>query len=327
VRYYQEWCTARGLEASAAALTLQSAVEFIASYAEESNRTAGTLRVYRSALSTWWAEALQPGTNPLQHPLFTRLMDGIARDKRPTEAARRAATPVTISLTPVLLAEMERMGAGARGTPPEDLMRWAACNLGTYALLRPGEFLGVHKDRGSALRADSVTFFAADGSQRKTALHPHGTDVDLHPFPDRFSVALGATKADQAGKNKDVVVAAPPAVAALWRWVHMRRDCLSDDDELFRVPGSLPLSQAALTRHIAFWCAAVTGDATLPKVTGRCFRRGGASGLMAAGASDSDIQAQGRWRSAAMPAVYSDAASQEQRRVSVSRAMAPVLRC
>jgi len=187
-------------------------------------------------------------------------------------------------------------------------------------MLRPCEFLGVRKDRSQALRISDVTFFARAGSQEKVDLCPPGELAEQHDEPDRFSLWLGATKADQLAENPPTVIAAAPAVQALWRWMHLRRDLGGEDGPVFAVPGgSGQLSQAELCRYLGEWIAVAT-DGTVPKVTGRTFRRGGTSSMLASGAARADIQKQGRWKTASMVDVYSSAAAKQARAIIDNRA-------
>ena len=139
------------------------------------------------------------------------------------------------------------------------------------------------------------------------------------------SVALEATKADQKATNEPVPVAAAPAVRALWRWMHTRRDVLGMDGStrpaVFCLPDQSPLTSTALTRSISSWLGEL--GVTDAVVKGRTFRRGGASALMASGAARSDVALVGRWRTQRMTEVYSNDMAKRARRLEMSRRMAP----
>lgn len=289
---------------------------------------SATIRTYRSALSTWWEEGLLDGgsqprvseQNPTTNIAVERVLTGVRNALRPAELAARASRPATIAMTPALLRELE---SHARGSDPQSIMRWAAANTATYGLLRPSEFLGSPQHRDRALQARQITFFARAGSELPRALCPmHASKETIEAaLPDRFTIALGVTKADQQARNAPLAIAAQPAIRALWRWMHIRRDlCPGAETELFRVPRSPPLSCKELTAHLENWIEAAGHDR--PKITGKAFRRGGASGLMASGAARADIAAAGRWRSVAMVETYSNRQSKAARALEVSRRMA-----
>lgn len=321
LRRYVEWCGRSAHDPSASSLTWESAASFLAELASEGELFAASIRTHRSALSTWWAEALLPGACPLDDPRMTRLMEGVAKTLRAGDSRKRASRTITISLTFDLIRAIDAAGAGTRATAAEDIMRWAAVTLGAYGGLRPNEFLSTPGKREHAMRPEALLFFTTADSPLQSTLPPPGAASEHAPVPDRFRVDLGATKADPLGRDRYTWIAAPRAVRAMWRWVNLRRALAPPPNaELFRVPGSPALSQSRLTLFLSTWAGIAMGTPP-PKVTGRCFRRGMASSLMASGAPLPSMQATGRWRGAAMPAVYSDAASMEARRIAVSRAM------
>jgi len=280
--------------------------------------------VYRSALSTRWEEELiEGGRNPMQSAVVQRTLAGIQRDHRGADAAARAAAPKTLVLTPSLLGELRPYALVGPGALPLSLMLWAAANVGVYGLLRPNEFLSVYRKRGAAVSAAQVTFYVAEGSDRVRDLFPVGAPLPAANEPDRFTLALGPTKADQRGENPPLVIAARPAVTALWRWMHERRDGGGrPEGPVFQMPGQHHLSCKALCSYVAAWTQSLHGG-PLPLVTGRTFRQGGASGLHGSGASHADTQERGRWRSARMVYVYSSARSKAERAAITSRAMVP----
>lgn len=280
---------------------------------------SGTIRTYRSALSTAFEEALGTGTNPLDDPAIGRIIAGIKRAKLPSELAQRRDAPRKLELTAELLAELAPH-AGTDGSP-QDVMRWAAACVGSYGMLRPNEFLGVAKKRSNAVRVSEVAFFAQAGSAKRVGLCPPGAALEDYDVPDRFSLDLGATKADQFAQNPPLVIAAAPAVQAMWRWMHLRRDLGGCPGPVFAVPfGSGSLSCKELCEHLREWATVATGEPA-PKVVGRTFRRGGTSSMVAGGASRDDIRRAGRWKSDGMVDTYSSAASKQARAILDSRAL------
>ena len=321
---YKEFCVAHlpPYSIHPSALTPFIAAEWLASLATKRVLASATIKSYSSALSTWFVEGtLSDSLNPIESIVVQRTLKGIVRELRPAEVQAREAASAPVELTPALLAQVEQY-ARPPGCGNLELMLWAAANIGTYGLLRPSEFLGSHQHRDRALLPEQITFYAKPDSMLSMPLLPPGTHVDHCPFPDRFVIALGATKADQLGSNAPLPVAAAPAVRALWRWIHLRRDSMpAPGSRLFCLPSSAPLACSELLLAVQQWLSAL--GFVDPIVRGRTFRRGGASSLMAAGTPQVDVAAAGRWRSQAMPLVYSNAASMQSRAVEVSRQMAP----
>ena len=321
---YASFCARTGRCPSPGALSPYAVAEWLAELGAEGRLRTATMDVYRSGLSTWWEEALVQGArNPTHAVVVQRTLAGIQRDRRVPEALARRARPVTMELTPSLLGELRPYALVTAGAAPQAIMRWAAANVGTYGLLRPSEFLSVYRNRAAAVTAAQVTFYAAAGSAQVRALLPTGAPLPPALLPDRFTLALGPTKADQQGANPPLVIAAHPAVAGLWRWMHVRRDLGGlPDGPVFQVPEERHLSCKELCSYVADWAQALHGGER-PHVTGRTFRRGGASGLHGAGASRADTMQAGRWGTGAMVEVYSSARSKADRAARVSRGMAP----
>ena len=326
VERYQIFCTAQGWDPSPAAVTAVTAAEFLAALGKEGRLGTRTIAVHRSAVSTWRLQStLADGPNPLQSVAVERVIKGIARERQPIEAAAHSRRLSTIEVTPALLAAIQPwiVPHFPRGGTPQQLMVWAAANVATYALLRPSELLGSPQHPDRALLAKQITFFMTRGSDHVGELGPIGADPNALPLPDHFTIALGPTKADQQGLNPPIAVAAQPAVLALWVWMHKRRDRGpgADCPQLFSNPGFGPLRLFELTGALADAC--VESGRERPHITGRAFRRGGASGLMAGGAARPAIRAAGRWRSDAMGEIYASRQSKAERALEASRAMAP----
>lgn len=327
VARYQAFCEARGWDASPGAVTAVTLAEFVAALGAEGRLKTRSIGVYRSAISTWRVlNTLSDGPNPATSVAVDRVIRGIARERQPVEAEARAARLSSFDVTPALLAALQPFLAPSfpARTRPHELVRWAAANVATYALLRPSELLGSPQHPERALLESQITFYMTKGSDHVGALCPRGVDPCSVQTPDHFTIALGPSKADQQGLNPPIPVAARPAVLALWVWMHARRDLsttLPLAPQLFRVPGFAALRLPELTDAIADACEA--SGRPRPHVAGRAFRRGGASDLMAAGAAGPVMQAAGRWRSYAMPELYSSMESKIERAMEASRSMEP----
>lgn len=316
---WREWCAARGH--AALPITIERAEAWLEHLAVGGTITANTIRYHRSAISTLHAEsAFRADPNPLDSPAITRMMKAVKAHLRTRDAAAKKARPLTISITPALLVELEAIG---RGGTPADAMMWAAACVGTCALLRPSELLGSPQNRDRHIRAVQITFFVAADSSVVAGWLPDAREATIAHFalPDRFAIALEATKADPDARNEPIVVATRIAVAALWRWMNIRRGLGAVGPKLFCVPLSPPLVLKRLIARMQDLLESIGRGR--PHITGRAFRRGGASGLVGDGVSRADAAAAGRWKAESMLDVYADAESKARRAITTSRRMAP----
>jgi hypothetical protein len=328
LRSYADFCRDIDVSPEPCDISVFKAGEWLAHLAIGGTISGGTLKGYRSALSTAWEESGAQGPNPLQSALIERHMRGASRILLQRDVTIRDGKAPTLELTPrilaLLLPPVEEAIRAAKGThDPLPLLCWAAACFGVFGLLRPSEFLGVgYRRYSSHLTAASVRFFVAPEHEGEMAMLPKGCDVFNYPFPDRFDFALGPTKADQLAKNGRVIIAAPMCVQAVWRWMHARRARGHEPQEpLFVRPDRQALSRAQLLKQLKVWLTPILG--VEPVLTGKCFRRGGASGMLASGAGVPAIMRAGRWKSAAMVGVYSSAESQRVRAADESRALDP----
>ena len=138
------------------------------------------------------------------------------------------------------------------------------------------------------------------------------------PIPDHFSIDLGATKTDQAGRNPPKVCAVPSAVRAIWEWA-IQRHHRAEPSPLFFALDGLPL----LMPELLFELERIHELQGLGPVrfTGKCFRRGGNSSAAAAGLPLSDLQARGGWASSAMVNVYTTAEAKRERILALGRSV------
>lgn len=321
----QRGAAPRSQEVTPAMASAKAVAEWLAHLGMHTKLQASSIRTYRSAISTWWSHAQldDEGPAPGESRAAHSIIKGIERKRVAQKGAAGAAAEQvrSIAMTPALLAQLEPI-IGPRTGDAHTVMRWAAANVGTYAMLRPGELLGAHSQRERALRPEQITFFACESIIPMRLLPWGTTPLSGEDIPDRFEIALGVTKADQRATNAPHPVAAAPAVRALWTWMHMRRDRgPAEGSELFRVPGEQPLSVAELCSTLEAALKQLTG--TPHKVTGKAFRMGGATSLMADRAPRDVMMAAGRWASDRMPEVYATIQSQRLRQMDFSRGMAP----
>lgn len=242
------------------------------------------------------------------HPLVRRLLDGIANDKAQRESARRRSKPSSAALTFDLVL---RMRANHTLTAPSDAMRFAAVALAVAACLRPSELLGSASHPARALRADQLTFYADLECLR--AVLPSDAAAAA---PAHCAVTLEVSKTDQKRRGKVRLVAAPAAVQALWSWARLRS--APGTQRLFALNGQ-PLSQFALLSHVRKHLRLLGADLF---VTGKCYRRGGASTLSMQGIAASDIAISGWAPNSRMWELYaSDPRVQRARQLATNRAM------
>ena len=279
--------------------------------------SARTIAVYRSAISTMHEESEYGwGANPASNTQVTRLMKGITKLRRKEEGIKRSELPVegTIDLTPAILIEMEPFAGFS--DDPADMSMWAAACVGVFGLLRLNELLGTRANPDRILKVHQITFYR-EGSKFPARLPPEGPAAPPH----MFTITFGATKADQAAKNKPHPIAAPMAVHALWRWMILRQQLQAfrvrlgyqPDPNLFNEPDVDPLSLPTLVKFLQDWMEAMGHGR--PHLTGKAFRRGGASGLVAAGVPRNTVAAAGRWRTPAMVETYASEQAQAQAQI------------
>lgn len=313
-KQYREYCADRSIDALP--VTADHLLAWLAHEASSVSpyRTARTIGTFRSAISTMHAESAwgaQP--SPIDDPRITRFCKGVVVSKRSSDKAKQSERIESIDITPELLLEMEPFAI--TDATSYQLMSWAAACTGTFALLRLNELLGAHMNRNRVLKLDQITLYSAGaGNQRQR--YP--------PAPDHercfFTIALGPTKADQAGRNKPIAVAARPAVQALWRWLIHRHALGVSSPELFRLPHHDPLTFPQLKEYLQDILESMGRGR--PHITGKAFRRGGASALHAAGEQPDDAAALGHWRNSRMVEVYANQRAKDQRQLEMSRRMA-----
>ena len=320
LRRYVAYCSARGLSPLVHDLTAAAGANFLAHLGTLGELASGTIRVYRSALSTWWRQGtLSDADNPMLSTACDLVVRGIALSRVEIDKANRQRRKPAVEITVQLLQEIGEMGADAPDT--RSVMMWAAANVALYGFLRPGELLGSYANPRRALRPEQIQFFAkpspASGKRAPAASTP------VPRQPDHFTIDLGVTKADPLGKNKPKAVAARPAVEALWAWMTLRGALgPAPGSVLFGIPGEKPLSMALLLTWLADWYAAF--GRPRPRFTGKGFRRGATSSALATGADIADIAEQGRWaggKDSKMPETYASAEAKRQRMLHFSRRM------
>jgi hypothetical protein len=116
------------------------------------------------------------------------------------------------------------------------------------------------------------------------------------------------------------VIAAPQAVEALTRWAQTRSALAISSPFFFADVHGKALAEAPLLRILRTALADLgRGDAV---ISGKSFRRGGASALIAQGLSNAEAAEVGGWASARMLDTYASAEAKRARLVKNSRRMA-----
>ena len=262
---------------------------------EEEELQYRTISGYRAALRNWFAVASQcTGSNPVGEEVVDRVLSGIKRECIARKVEMRGARTITISLTPQLLMQLEPILL-----PPvssaADRMIWAACCVGVFGLLRPNEFMGTYKLEHRALRPQQLTFYDAAKQLLCPFTQPRGN-------PARLEIRLGVTKADPEAKNPPVQIIFSGAVKAIWSWMVERANSGEKRPWLWACPFEKQLTITSLLSAIRK--ALMRAGIEAPLVTGRCFRRGGALGMVMAGATLEEIMQQGRWGTPLMVPLY-----------------------
>lgn len=304
---FRTFCARAGVPALP--VTEANLANFLAHLATQTKLLPATIKTYRSAINTMHAES-EFGTLPgaAESAVVNRVIKGIARERTAVEKAARAARRPTTDLTPDLLATLAPC---ATDSAPQAIMLWAAVCTGTHGTLRVSELIGSSQNPERALRPEQIVF--RDAARRVV---PHVGASTGVATPASFDIRLRETKTDQMALfDQTATVAAPIAVSALWRWVALRRaDCPTLFEQRLKFP--------AIGEYLRSLCE--KAGLGRPHFSGKCFRRGGASGALASGASREDIAAAGRWKSHAMIDLYANSAAKEARALKLSAALGRV---
>ena len=324
VRSYREWCESEEETPDALSITTQSVADWVSDLCVGQRQLQfATISAYKSGLKAWWIECTrgQAPYCPFKNEWLERVMQGVQRTCDRRTAAQRTTRPITPALTPELL---ERLAPVLRGdTTPEGRMLWAACLLGVHAVLRVGELFGdrskVVGGGRTALQRDQICFY--DNERSRARVSPWAGDGGSI-MPGYLEVVLGATKTDAAGRLAPKVCAHRQTVNAVWRWACERLQIAEISCFFFstlRGPKREIGVLRASTVLRALEHAHEAQQLGTARFTGKCFRRGLTSELMARGAPAADVQLLGGWKSAGMPAVYTSSEARFQRTVAVSR--------
>jgi len=164
-------------------------------------------------------------------------------------------------------------------------MHYAALTLAVASAARPSEIFGstTHPDR--ALRTRQIRFYV-DAAGR-IQIHANASVIDMQPQPHHLELELEVSKTDQRRGGRIKIISAATAVAAMWR--HCCDHGVNDDDDRLFAMGGVQLTCNALLVRLKRELIADGQHELASSLSGRSFRRGGASTLSATGIDDVDI--------------------------------------
>jgi hypothetical protein len=243
--------------------------------------------------------------NPTSLAWVRRVMDGIANVRAPMDAQLRAVR--ADASQPLTLDCVLRIRSQFNESDLYEHSLFAAIALGVGAVLRPNALLGQPKagltDRG--VKAEHLTFYRRDGRQLLRS------DTET---PDHLKLLVPIDKNDQLAVGQTRIVSAPTIVHTVWTlWLRV------PSGRLFLQPSGTPLYPVTLMKRLKRAIVSA-GEPHADRITAKCFRKGGASTLADAGASDEAISGAGGWRSDAY-LHYLGAQQQQRRQLATSRTM------
>jgi integrase len=284
---FRQWRSARGTPPDALPTTDEIG-GWLADAADSGGLSASTLRVYASAVSTWYEETRHPDSreaNPASDPLVSRLLKGIQRHEVTRAHLQGRNRSDAVKPADLLLPTLLKFRFG--DSPRDGMMRAAAC-LAVGGGLRPSELLGSKDYPERALRREQIAFFAGAAGERLLG-PPTVGEAPGGEEPTVLQLTLLVTKTSQmSGVVK--LIAAPTVVDAVWRWFR-RATARSPSDLLFQAEDGTPLTTHALVKDMERRHAAA--GLGLVHYTGKSWRRGGAGTLAALGYDEVDIAALG----------------------------------
>lgn len=299
MRSYEQYCQRRSRVPHP--IRADYAADWLSSLAAAGQHKSSTLAGYKSALHTAFEQARtfdDTRANPMDHPNFRRLLEGIARAKAPQEqAARQQALHTTAD--PLTFDIVKQLRELHRDSDARESMLFAATALAVAGVLRPSELLGSSKLPDRALRLRQLTLLNGEGQPIR---------LQSSQLPAAARLHLQVSKTDQRQRGVDKEITAPTAVQALHTWLLHRQG--KPEERIFELAGK-PLTTYALLAHLRRQLPRI-GQSSFT-LTGKSFRRGGASSLALLGVPAEDIARAG-WaaHSSAWQEYY--AASPEVRR-------------
>ena len=225
--------------------------------------------------------------------LFHRCMKGIKRTLG--EKDKKTRLPITTAL-------LDSMKTKLTGNNYSHTMFWAAATLGTYGLLRMGEFCIKKDDEVDdprMLLLNQITLFNSR-NERVTF-----DQLDQNPEITYYAVRLRTSKTDPYRKGVTIYVSHKTPVTAMVAYLKCHpsiQDSMAPLFTMYSIPGNV--TEGSKLIHVAL--DAITMMSMTRSILdqlnidsrlyfGHSFRRGGATSLAANGVADGMIQILGRW--------------------------------
>ena len=265
---FHAFCDAYGVEPEERMPPSHSVLMAFATHLKQVRRVqSSTVRNYISGVRSLCVDA-GASTESFYHPTLVRLLEGIRRIERDTDAReRRPRLPITVSLLDRMIPTMGNSVKGA--------MLKAASSCGVYGLFRAGE----------------ITF--------KGVKYPILRRADVTWLDNAVKITLNNSKTDYLRRGVTVRLAANGSTSCpikLLRdaWDRAPNQC--PDAAVFQDHRGAPLRYKSLLRAIR---TAVADLGLTGTYGGHSLRAGGATTLALMGYPDSLIKILGRWKSLA----------------------------
>jgi hypothetical protein len=248
----------------------------------------GTCKLYLAALVTHHIEC--GFDSPLRDspPMVDRLMAGIKRHA--AASAKKPKLPITTSLLRLMQPHLQLATFG-------DSLLWAVFWVATTGMLRISEFtIANNPELDRPLRRTQLTAF--DSANRLLDLGSSST-VSNPALISRLSLHLDASKTDPWRGGVDIVLATRTTINAMCAYLLLRSQVATPEAAsspfLFALASGAPITRTWLMPRVTLLLRLLHLDPL--RYSSHSFRKGGAVSLQAAGAPDSLVRQQGRWKS------------------------------
>ena len=324
VNHYLSYCEDRGWNPNRVP-TSEYAEEWIASLGDSGRISANTARVYKAAMSNWHKKR-STATDPFSSDRITLMMNGIERSKAEREQHKREAKPAPVSFTMDMARDfIDYCAEWSKSHDSSARVYAAAAGVATACALRPSELFGSANQPERRITVSQLKFYSSQNELMVPSINSSQVSSSAaaaaSSYPHYFSLHLKASKTNQMGRTEEIHSATKAAVRALWEW---RTERGGEEGPLF-IRGSSdrrPLLTSCLLNFIRSWLNQIhSGLNSSRRITGKCFRRGGASTLNSLGATSRELNDIGRWRTKDMWKTYADSDSKKKRALETSQKM------
>jgi len=173
-----------------------------------------------------------------------------------------------------------------------DRLLIAAICIGTFGLLRSGEFVLTNNNQDSQLKLSQLSLF-----------NQYGFPINIHSVSNTelsntnyLSIHLNQSKSDPYRKGVDIEISNSIAVQSLIEYLKLHPNRLVSNSILFIHSNGNSLTRDELVNGTRKYLV----KANIPNANdyhGHSFRKGGAQSLLEAGVDSDTIQRLGRWAS------------------------------